>query len=145
MSQVTDFSSEQELEDAFMSAAYIPFGTSVVPPYFRSTVAYDAALIDFLSGSIGFAANKASLWPPEPTEAEEAAHHPVHAAAPALSSSSAAAKERVVDRTKVLVVPTRGLGHNIDPSDLVVVNGKFRSLFDFWAHPDTMERGFVEG
>jgi len=123
--QVTDFASEQELEDAFMSAAYVPLGTSVVPPYFRGSVAYDAALIDVLSGQIGFAAAKASLWPPEPNKGE--------------------AGYGVKDRTKVLVVPTQGLGHSIDPSDLVVVNGKFRSLIDFWAQPAVMERGFVEG
>lgn len=123
--QVTDFETEQDLEDAFMSAAYVPFGTSVLPPYFRKTVAYDAALIDFLSGQIGFAANKASLWPPEPEDDDPAKHE--------------------LDRTKVLVVPTQGIGHAINPSDLVVVNGKFRSLLDFWAHPSVMERGFVEG
>jgi hypothetical protein len=123
--QVTDFETEQDLEDAFMSAAYVPFGTSVLPPYFRGTVAYDAALIDFLSGQIGFAANKASLWPPEPEDGD-----------PAKSQ---------LDRTKVLVVPTQGLGHLINPSNLVVVNGKFRSLLDFWAHPSVMQRGFVEG
>ena len=104
-----------------MSAAYVPLGTSVVPPYFRESVAYDAALIDFLSGQIGFAANKESLWPAEPP------------------------KESGEDRTKVLVVPTQGFGHSIEPEGLVVVNGKFRSLIDFWAHPDVMRSGFVEG
>ena len=88
-------------------------------------VAYDAALIDVLSGQIGFAASKASLWPPAPSEGQ-----------PGFESS---------DRTKVLVVPTQGLGHAIDPTELVVVAGKFRSLLDFWAAPDVMRRGFVEG
>ena len=120
-----------------MSAAYVPFGTSVVPPYFRGTVAYDAALVDALSGQIGFAAKKVSLWPPEDS----------HASSFACGGGGVSGNglDAATDRTKVLVVPTQGLGHFIDPSDLVVVNGKFRSLLDFWAHPSVMKRGFVEG
>ena len=138
--QVTNFASEQELEDAFMSAAYVPFGTSVLPPYFRGTVAYDAALVDALSGSIGFHAQKSSLWPPEDEEVplKKSSSSPP-------PSPSRGKRAATVDRTKVLVVPTRGIGHYIDPSDLVVVNGRFRSLIDFWAHPSVMKRGFLEG
>jgi len=43
---VSEFNSEKDLEDAFMSAAYIPLGTSVLPPFFRGELALDANLID---------------------------------------------------------------------------------------------------
>jgi len=45
---VSKFESEKDLEDTFMSAAYIPMGTSVVPPYSRGEFAMDATLIDYL-------------------------------------------------------------------------------------------------
>lgn len=44
---VSEFYSEQDLEDAFMSAGYIPMGTSVLPPIFRGEFALDATLIDY--------------------------------------------------------------------------------------------------
>ena len=77
-----------------MSAAYIPFGTSVVPPYFRGAVAYDAVLVDLLSGQIGFAANKASLWPPEAPELEASDR----LAAVAASPTSPRANPKACDR-----------------------------------------------
>jgi len=52
-----------------MSAAYIPMGTSVLPPIFRGEFALDATLIDyFVIGSGSLTVNNPTLWPPGPVK-----------------------------------------------------------------------------
>jgi len=111
--------SEQDLEDAFVSAAYIPFGTSVLPPYFRGQITYDAALVDaFVKGSGRFTVDNPTLWPPgEPGYG--------------------------VQDMKLIVMPFTWAVKAAD--NLIAVGGGFRKVFDFWASRDTMERGFVDG
>eukprot|EP00565_Helicotheca_tamesis_P006761 CAMPEP_0185725000 /NCGR_PEP_ID=MMETSP1171-20130828/1339_1 /TAXON_ID=374046 /ORGANISM="Helicotheca tamensis, Strain CCMP826" /LENGTH=391 /DNA_ID=CAMNT_0028392989 /DNA_START=67 /DNA_END=1239 /DNA_ORIENTATION=+ len=117
--QVSDFQTEKELEDAFLSAAYIPFLTSVVPPRFRGETAYDAGFADMFMDSFCFSSANQSLWPPNNVTGD------------------------CSDRTKVLVTPSAR--QIIDSHDLLVVNGKFHGYKDFWAHPEVMRYGFIEG
>jgi len=116
---VSEFLSEQDLEDAFMSAAYIPLGTSVMPPYFRGQLTYDATLLDvFTRGSGKFTVDNPTLWPQgKPDDG--------------------------VKDIKLIVMP---FTWGVEAADnLIAVKGSFRKVLDFWASRETMERGFVEG
>jgi len=116
---VSEFDSEKDLEDAFMSAAYIPMGTSVLPPFFRGEFAMDAALIDyFVWGAGTFSSTNPTLWPPGPV------------------------KSGVKD-IKMVVAP---FSWNVQTtSNLIAITGGFRKLLDFWASRDAMERAFCDG
>ena len=120
--KATEFACDEDLEDAFMSAAYVPLGTSVMPPGFQGAVAYDAALIDGVTGERGFRADVENLWPPMSSCAPD------------------------VEPSKVCVIPQKGtVQAEIDPKGMRVVQGRFRPLMDFWAAPSTMREGFIEG
>lgn len=138
---VSDFETEQELEDAFMSAAYIPFGTSVCPPYFRGRVALDAGLPDMTTRDrYLFGRSCASIWPPADTERDPE----VSAAVEELAAVPDAAGEGS-QGTRCVVVTFAQLESRVDPTGLVVVQGSSHGLRDFWASAAKMEAGFVEG
>jgi len=115
---VSDFESEEELEDAFMSACYIPLGTSLLPPRFRGEVLLDAMFGCTTSGRARkvFAANNPTLFP-------------LHL-------------EKAKAGLKMLVTPH---GWDVNPEGLHLVQGDFRKLRDFWAGWDTQKRGFIQG
>jgi len=116
---VSEFHSEQDLEDAFMSAGYIPFGTSVLPPFFRGKLALDAALVDcFVKDAGTFTTTNPTLWPSGPV------------------------KSGVKD-IKMVVMPSAWRVKAA--KNLLVLTGGFRKVLDFWASQETMERGFIEG
>lgn len=116
---MSDFNSEQDLEDAFMSAAYIPFGTSVLPPFFRGELHLDATLIDyFVKGAGTFSVENPTLWPAGPVKSG-------------------------VEDVKMVCMPTAW--NVVEASNLLVLTGGFRKVLDFWASRERMERGFIEG
>jgi len=116
---VSEFNSEKDLEDAFMSAAYIPMGTSVLPPFFRGKLALDANLVDYFVWDAGtYSSTNPTLWPPGPV------------------------KSGVKD-IKMVVMP---FSWDVEKaSNLIAITGGFRKGLDFWASRDAMERSFCEG
>ena len=139
---VGDFASEKELEDAFMSAAYIPGGTSVTPPMFRERVALDAVLIDTLRWRpSSFSLREDSLWPPTHAAQMDGVRQDVE-----LRPGGRSAKRCMV----VTFAPIRtgllcGLTNLIDATGLVAVQGTAHGLLHFWASPAKMKEGFIEG
>merc|ERR1711933_93611 len=102
-----------------MSAAYIPFGTSIMPPCFRGEVIMDGLMIDLLAhtGRTMFSARNKTLWPK-------------------IDNGPGNIKR---DGLKLLVTPH---SWSIDPEGLHVVQVDFRKVRDFWATWDTQQRGF---
>jgi len=116
---VSDFTSEQDLEDAFMSAAYIPFGTSVLPPFFRGELSLDATLTDYFVKDAGtFCVTNPTLWPTGPIKSG-------------------------VEDVKMVCMPTPWSCKKAN--NFIAITGGFRKILDFWASRERMERGFVEG
>lgn len=146
---VGDWANEDEIEDAFMSAAYIPGGTSITPPMFRNSVALDAVLVDTLRWRPAvFSLEDPSLWPHcEPVTT-------------AVNADGVRANGRDIERRPggrtdarcvvVTFAPLRtgllgGMTNSVDSTGLVAVQGSAHGLIDFWASPEKMKEGFIEG
>ena len=125
--QITDFQSESDLEDSFMSAAFVPVATSFVPPGFRGGTALDAAFVDlFLSEGPGYTLENESLFP--------------SVERPKSADSKINPRRKP---TRVVVVPNTP--PKLDPTGLVMIKGPFRQLGDFFADSDLQREGFIKG
>lgn len=141
---IGDFETEQELEDAFMSAAYIPCGTSVLPPMFRGRLAIDAVLVELLRFTpLIYGKNEASLWPPVKTSDDGNVGE---------ENTNGETDGETGNGVRCIVVtfgPIRGPWlqtiNNVDETGVVCVQGSASGVFDFWASPLRMREGFIEG
>ena len=170
--QTTDFLSEKDLEDAFMSAAYVPGVTAVEPPMWRGTVALDAAMVDLLQGqhSKGFRLDNPSLWPPAKGNASTPRSNSSCSSHSASSSSSSSPREcsatsvdfaarssssntTVMDLEEERTVKPTRIMVSIRPEDfgefateeLVPVAGAYGAVTDFFASVARMRQGFIDG
>jgi hypothetical protein len=136
--QTSSFISETDLEDAFMSAAFVPFVTGIFPPKWRGQVALDASLVDIMHGSYGkgFQFDNPSLWPIYSSVNKSMG----------IAISEHSSEEADSQQPTHIMVRIKPL--DVDESEnpkVVTISGIFGEARDFFASIERMKIGFVHG
>eukprot|EP00614_Pseudopedinella_elastica_P011121 CAMPEP_0172599302 /NCGR_PEP_ID=MMETSP1068-20121228/19365_1 /TAXON_ID=35684 /ORGANISM="Pseudopedinella elastica, Strain CCMP716" /LENGTH=450 /DNA_ID=CAMNT_0013399511 /DNA_START=80 /DNA_END=1432 /DNA_ORIENTATION=+ len=150
--ELSDFASEEELEDSFMSAAYVPGVTALQPPApIRGRAFLDAALADrWRPGNLDkIALHNRSLFPPSaapPSPPEAAAGDCAPASNPsaAVATGTQEGPRPAVVRPERVVVLANGRPLD-DPKGLVAISGCPKRALDFFASHQVQRAAFLEG